>query len=152
MRKSHFFKTVPERASVSDLISLSVNLSDRKELPRRPSYRGSKKHGGGPSTQVEVIHEITDQEARHGEKSEFLDVAGCPEAQDLQTVKRPTRNQKDNLVALQNHLDVLSNPLISGREVGTESLDALLGGLHRKSVLETGPQATSCHSETVPPR
>lgn len=89
LRKSHFFKTGPERASVWLLAGMSLRhdpkgqgfqsswpwssflfhfITDWWQLPRTPSYRGSTTHGGGPSAQVEEINEIPDPEARHEEQ------------------------------------------------------------------------------------
>lgn len=84
LRKSHFFKTVPEAhyqgdsafkaKLVSDPISLPLDITGWWKLPRRPSYRSSNKRGGGLSAQVDVINDTTDQESRHEENSEFLHV------------------------------------------------------------------------------
>lgn len=106
---------------------------------KTPSYRGSTKHGGGPSAQAEEINEIPDPEARPEEQLSRclrLPRGQSSPPQSSKTNSRVPPRIRNNLTELKNPLE-MSVQTSDFWERSGQSLEALLG---------PGPQATGCHS------
>lgn len=121
---------------------------------KTPSYRGSTKHGGGPSAQAEEINEIPDPEARPEEQlSRCLRLPRGQNSppQSSKTNSRVPPRIRSNLTELKNPLE-MSVQTSDFWERSGQSLEALLGAA-QKVCWDQGPRplAVTPLAETVPP-